>query len=222
MIEEIEQKRGRHWVSCGEPHATNGVNVLLRGEFFRILKEYPMVVAVKEQEKLKVALDSPAKIIFLLYGDIMNLKRTVSQIKEKGKIAIVHMDLIEGLDNKEVSVRFIKENTEADGIISIRANIIRAGAEAGLITIQRFFLLDSKALENVLKHMGTGKADAYEILPGVIPKTLKKITAVSKVPIIAGGLIQDREDIMQALDAGATAVSSTDSRVWFLADRESK
>ncbi|MEG2499451.1 MAG: glycerol-3-phosphate responsive antiterminator, partial [Oscillospiraceae bacterium] len=32
--------------------------------------------------------------------------------------------------------------------------------------------------------------------------------------IIAGGLITDKEDVMNALSAGAVAVSSTNSAVW--------
>ncbi|MEG1720939.1 MAG: glycerol-3-phosphate responsive antiterminator, partial [Pseudoflavonifractor sp.] len=35
-------------------------------------------------------------------------------------------------------------------------------------------------------------------------------------PIIAGGLIADKEDVTSALSAGAIAVSSTNREIWFL------
>ncbi|NLM61842.1 MAG: glycerol-3-phosphate responsive antiterminator, partial [Clostridiales bacterium] len=35
-------------------------------------------------------------------------------------------------------------------------------------------------------------------------------------PIIAGGLISDKEDIITALAAGAIAISSTNHDVWFM------
>ena len=35
-----------------------------------------------------------------------------------------------------------------------------------------------------------------------------------KTPIIAGGLISDKESVMAALSAGAIAVSSTNHEVW--------
>lgn len=38
--------------------------------------------------------------------------------------------------------------------------------------------------------------------------------AKSKTPIIAGGLISDKESVMAALSAGAIAVSSTNHGVW--------
>ena len=55
-----------------------------------------------------------------------------------------------------------------------------------------------------------------EVLPGVMPKILKQICKTSKVPVIAGGLISDKEDVMGALGAGAAAVSTTNQKVWEL------
>ena len=45
---------------------------------------------------------------------------------------------------------------------------------------------------------------------------IKRINKVSRVPIIAGGLIADKEDVMNALDAGALAISTTNEMVWGL------
>ena len=39
---------------------------------------------------------------------------------------------------------------------------------------------------------------------------------MSTVPVIAGGLITDREDIMGALGAGAISISTTNQKVWFM------
>jgi glycerol uptake operon antiterminator len=59
--------------------------------------------------------------------------------------------------------------------------------------------------------------DMIEILPGIIvPKMIRKICAKSRVPVICGGLIQDKEDVMNALSAGAAAISTTCPEVWFM------
>ena len=42
------------------------------------------------------------------------------------------------------------------------------------------------------------------------------IALIARVPVIAGGLISDKEDIIAALDAGAAAISSTNPAIWFL------
>ena len=49
-----------------------------------------------------------------------------------------------------------------------------------------------------------------------MPKIIRKITASCRLPVIAGGLITDKEDILLALQNGATAVSSTNRTVWSL------
>ena len=53
-----------------------------------------------------------------------------------------------------------------------------------------------------------------EILPAAMPKVIRKITAACRLPIIAGGLISDRDDVNQVLGNGARAVSSTNPEVW--------
>ena len=51
-------------------------------------------------------------------------------------------------------------------------------------------------------------------LPGVMPKVMRSITAFTPIPVLAGGLIASKEDILTALDADA--ISSTDRAAWFL------
>lgn len=55
-----------------------------------------------------------------------------------------------------------------------------------------------------------------EVLPGVMPKVLGRICKESRIPVIAGGLISDKEDIMAALNAGAVSISTTNQQVWFM------
>ncbi len=188
----------------------------MRNDFIQMLKEYPIIAAAKDCLGLKEACSSKVKIVFILFGDIVILPELVKLAKRKDKIVFVHMDLIEGLDIKEISAKYIKDFTEADGIISTKSNVIKAGSELGLMTIQRFFMLDSMALEKAQRHMKYTHADAFEILPGVMPKIIKKISFSSAKPIIAGGLITEDEDAYFALNNGAAAISTTKRSLWNL------
>ncbi|MEA5010681.1 MAG: glycerol-3-phosphate responsive antiterminator [Angelakisella sp.] len=179
-----------------------------------LLAESPIIAAVKDDAGLELALNTDCRMVFLLYGNICNIPALVSKVKAAEKIAMVHVDLVDGLANKEVSVTYIKENTQADGIISTKPAIVKFAKEQGLLTVQRFFLIDSIAMENCRKYIETGKADMVEILPATMPKIIKKIAGYCKIPVIAGGLISDKEDIMLALQAGAMGVSSTNREVW--------
>ena len=178
------------------------------------LLNMPVIAAVKNMDGLKQAIRSPSSVVFILFGDLCNISILVRHVKEAGKLAIVHLDLIDGMNCRETSVRFLKENVKADGIISTRAQLIRYAKEIGMITVHRHFLLDSMSLENAEKHIMEKTADFNEILPGVMPKIIRRCVAETDLPIIAGGMISDKEDILVALGAGATAVSTTKESLW--------
>ncbi|MBE5826226.1 MAG: glycerol-3-phosphate responsive antiterminator [Butyrivibrio sp.] len=189
-------------------------------EFINTIEINPIIAAVKNDEGLDTALTEDVEIIFVLYGDICSIPEIVKKIKKAGKVAMVHVDLITGLNNsKDVCLDFIKNNTEADGIITTKSNLIPHAKELELNTVLRYFILDSLALQNIEKQAKSQgvKPDIIEFLPGIVlPKMIRRINKVSRVPIIAGGLIADREDVMNALDAGALAISTTNEDVWGL------
>lgn len=179
-------------------------------------KDCPVIAAIKDDDGLKKCLDSDIQIVFVLYGDICSISGIVSTLKKAGKTVIIHIDLIAGLSSKEIAVTYIKSVTHADGIISTRPAVIRETREEGLFAIMRFFVIDSIAFENIKRQTESVHPDMIEILPGVMPKVIKKICSQSRIPVIAGGLISDKEDIMAALGAGAVSISTTNQTVWFM------
>ncbi|MGM9630479.1 glycerol-3-phosphate responsive antiterminator [Butyricicoccus sp.] len=184
-----------------------------RLNFVESLQDAPIIAAVKNDDGLEKALASDCAAIFFLYGTILNIGQLTERAKSGGKLVFVHIDLIEGLTGKDISVDFIAQNTQADGIISTRINLIRHAKNLGLITIQRFFLLDSLSFENVVRQ--SSYADAVDILPGTMPRVIERLMNKLRQPIIASGLIIDKQDIMSALSAGALAVSTTSELLWF-------
>lgn len=185
-------------------------------KFRVILEDCPVIAAVKDETGLKECLYSESQIIFLLFGDICSVGRYVEIAKSAGKMVFVHMDLINGLGNKEVAVDFIREHTGVDGIISTKPQLVKRAKKLGLFGILRIFVIDSMAFGNIEKQCASLVPDAVEILPGLMPKIIKKLCSTVNVPIIAGGLISDKEDVMNALNAGAVAISVTNQRVWFM------
>lgn len=186
----------------------------MKQELMDAIQETPVIAAVKDDDGLQSALQNEnIRVVFILYGDICSIASIVQRIHAAEKFAIVHVDLIAGLASKEVAVDFIRSQTEADGIISTRQSFIRRAKELGLAAILRVFLLDSISLESLGK-MPANLPDCLDILPGTMPKILRRVCADAKVPVLTGGLIADKEDVMAALDAGATAISTTNQAVW--------
>ncbi len=181
----------------------------MKQELMDAILETPVIAAVKDDAGLCNALTNEnIRVVFVLYGDICNISSIVRRIHEAGRFAVVHVDLIAGLAGKEVAVDFIRNTTEADGIISTRQSFIRRAKELGLAAILRVFLLDSIALESLDK-IPANLPDCLDLLPGTMPKILRRVCAKAKVPVLTGGLIADKEDVLAALEAGATAISTT-------------
>ena len=109
----------------------------------------------------------------------------------------------------------IKKYTEADGVISTKPTIIHRAKELGMLTVLRVFLIDSMAYENVKTQVTAAKPDVVEVLPGMMPKVIGNICKDLPVPVIAGGMIREKEDVMALLKAGVTSVSSTNPEIWF-------
>lgn len=176
----------------------------------------PIITAVKDDEGVEHAFNTESPVVFILYGTICTIADVVERLKEHGKIAIVHADLISGLSSKDVAVDFIHQNTHADGIISTKAPLVKRAMELGMIAGQRTFLIDSIALETTKKQLAVLKPDFMEIMPGVMPKIFKVIRSYTDIPLVAGGLISDKKDIIAAFDAGVDAVSTTKEELWGL------
>lgn len=180
----------------------------------QLLEKSPVVAAIKDDEGLEKALLSDCSIVFILYGNICSISEIVSKVIGSGKAAFVHADLINGLSMKDIAIDFIKNETKATGIISTKPVLIKRAKELSLLAVQRTFLIDSMALENMKKQIESCKPDALEIMPGIMPEIIKKIDTFTDIPIIAGGLLSNKKEIMADLEAGADAVSTTSRDLW--------
>lgn len=179
-----------------------------------ILERNPVIPALKNDIYLKEAIESSSEIIFVIMANILNIKKIVKELKDAGKIVYVHIDMIDGISNSNNGVEFLMQEVKPDGIITTKHNIVAFANKNGIKVIQRFFILDSFSLENTIAHIRENKPSAVEILPGLMPKIIKKINNSIKIPVITGGLVDEKEDIINALTAGAVGVSTTYKDIW--------
>ncbi|MET7637819.1 glycerol-3-phosphate responsive antiterminator [Streptomyces sp. NPDC005438] len=179
-----------------------------------VLEAHPVVASVKDEEDLRAVLRSECSVVFLLYGSLMNVHELVATLTTAGKTVLVNVDLLEGFGSREVVVTYVRERTGAAGILSSKAHLVRAAREAGLFAVHRFFLIDSLSYRNLARQVRLSRADCVEILPGCMPRVIGWVTEDIDIPLIAGGLVCDRQDVFAALKAGATAVASSNHDVW--------
>lgn len=172
------------------------------------------VIAAVQQDGLQAALDSPVQIIFHLGIDLLSVSEVIQKVHDVGKYIFIHLDLAEGIGKDRGGVRYIAQ-CGADGVISTKAQLIRYAKEQGLCTVQRFFALDSKGMESIEEMVKNTNPHLMEIMPGVICKAIRRFSD-GYIPVIAGGLIQTKSEVTDALSCGAAAVSTGQSALWYL------
>jgi glycerol uptake operon antiterminator len=82
------------------------------------------------------------------------------------------------------------------------------------LPVLRLFIIDSHSLVTGIKNVLETCPDAVEVMPGIAIKLVERIKDKINVPIIAGGLISTKEDIIEALSKGVLAVSTSSEELW--------
>lgn len=179
------------------------------------LSRHPVIASVRNREAVQKAAQSSVAAVFILGGSILTLPDMIACAHAGGKFVFAHLDLAEGLGRDDAAVEWCAD-LGVDGLISTRPQLLRRASELGLITIQRLFLMDSSSFEHGKKLLRNTPPDMAEVLPGIAPKAVRQLCEALEKPVIAGGMVTEKSEILDALNAGALAVSVSDERLWSL------
>ncbi|SIS43235.1 glycerol-3-phosphate responsive antiterminator [Salimicrobium flavidum] len=176
--------------------------------------EQKVLPAVRRMKDFETLLEMETDYLILLETRIGLLKSMVREAKKRGKTVFIHADLVQGLKTDDYGMEYLGREVKPDGIISTRSGVIQQAKRYGITSVQRLFLIDSQALEQNKKQVERTNPDYIELLPGVLPGMIREITQDLNIPIIAGGLIRTQEEVDEALQAGAVAVTTSRSDLW--------
>lgn len=154
------------------------------------------------------------KIAFLLDGNISILGRYVEHLRNYNKLVYVHLDKIQGISHDVEGLKFVARFINPTGIITTKSNMIVKAKKFNLSTIQRLFLVDSDAVKYGMDSIEKTNPDAVEVMPGIIPSMVSKLKQQTDIPIVTGGLISEPSEMRIALEHGASAVSTSNPKLW--------
>ena len=179
-----------------------------------ILERNPIIPAIKDNITLKKALNSNSELVFIIVSNIINIKDYTDKLKKANKKVYIHVDMIDGLNSTNNGIDYIVNTVKPDGILTTKSNVVAHAYKNNINVIQRFFILDSLSYEKALLNIKENKIVAAEIMPGLMPKIIKKLSQEAHIPIITGGLIKEKEDVISVINAGALSVSTTETKLW--------
>lgn len=180
-----------------------------------LFEQNPVIPAVAKAEDIPSALAANSQVVFILFGNIITLPKIAAQLHQHFSEIFVAVDLIEGLaSHKDIVAQYIKAIPDVTGIISNKPQILRSAKSHDLLTIHRFFIIDSRSLYSLNAQYKLSQADVIDLMPGIVPQILDWVIPTTTTPIIASGLISRKSEMMTALNHGAAAISTTNPALW--------
>ncbi|WP_044640214.1 glycerol-3-phosphate responsive antiterminator [Risungbinella massiliensis] len=171
----------------------------------------PAIRKVKDFERM---LDSPYQYGVFLDLHISRLKSIYRLAEQHKKKMFLHVDLVQGLKSDEYATEYICQEIKPYGVISTKGNVILKAKQKGVYATQRVFLLDSSSLQKSYSLIERTNPDYIELLPGLMPKLIREVRKSTGKPIFAGGLIETIEEVEQAIEAGASAITTSEIAIW--------
>ncbi len=179
-----------------------------------MLQSQKIIPAISNHQDLKKFLTLPLTYGILMNFQLAQLPELVRLMKENNKKVLIHSELIKGLSSDEYGAIFLIQNLNVDGIISSKPKVIDVCKKRKVIGIFRFFLKDSVSLNQSLEMARKLEPQYLEILPAssvdIIPEIKQKISG----EILMGGLIRSKEQINRCINAGAIAVTTSNTDFW--------
>jgi len=178
-------------------------------------QETPITPALRKPEHLEQAIAAHGKIVYLLAGNPENCESLIQKILAGGKLPIVNLDLLNGFSRDKYAVNYLKR-CGARGIISTHLEPLRHARAIGLYSIQRTFLLDSSAMDNISSQLKNTVSDAIEIMPAIVaPLMLERVRSIStEISVVGGGLVLTLKEAEELLSRGLDAVSISNPEMW--------
>jgi glycerol uptake operon antiterminator len=179
------------------------------------LQDTGIIPAIRQPDHLQRALAAHGTIVYLLCGDPENIGDLMQATLAAGKVPIVNIDLVAGLARDRHALAYL-ERRGARGIISTHGETLRHAQTLGLYAIQRTFLLDSGAMDNICGQIKKNSVDALEVLPAIaVPKLVGRVRAIAPdLALVGGGLISSLREVRDLLAQGLVAVSASDPQLW--------
>ena len=177
------------------------------------LRDDPCCASIVADGQLAAALSSRAPVIFLLRGNGLAAGAVVERIHAAGKLAAIHLDLVDGVRADVQGVAWLARSG-ADAIITSHGRLMTAIRAEGVIAIQRLLLSLRTHLDSAVTAVARARPDIIEILPGVLLPSLAPVLPQFDVPLLAGGFIRTDEDARAVLAAGADGITTSAEDLW--------
>lgn len=180
-----------------------------------LFSEGQMIASVSTIESFQYAVTCEhISCVMLKFGDIETIGELIASAHWHKKIVIAHLDAIKGVAKDQCGVKFLAK-LGVDCLNTTKPQLIGAIRGAGVIAIQVMFLVDGEALKAGIESINKNKPDAVIVMPMSIPGgIIREMSTKTKVALIAGGLLTQKEEIDEAAAKGFCSLVTSRRELW--------
>ena len=181
----------------------------------KILEDHPIIAAIKDVDDLEQIPEDKIDVIFILRSRLSDLNEIIEKAMDLDVLVFLHIDMVKGIGKDKEAIRYLAQEIGIDGIMTTKSYLIKAAKKENLITIQRLFMLDSESLKTGVNIVKSTEPDLIEVLPGlVVPTMVDKLKEKLDIPLIAGGLVRNKDQVKEILDKDVAAISTSQKDLW--------
>ncbi|NJP38430.1 glycerol-3-phosphate responsive antiterminator [Alkalicoccus luteus] len=165
-------------------------------------------------EFMKAALEG-AEAIVLAQSSMEELVKVHKICRRRpGMKLLLHLDSMKGLSKTPEAVSFLAGYIKPDALITSSPQAAVEARRHGITSVLRCFAFDEESIDSSLKLIERANPDYVQVVPGVIPVTIRLMRAKTGLPVLAGGLVRTDADVCRAEKAGATGITSSCPDLW--------
>ncbi len=166
-----------------------------------------VIPSLSKKEDVEKFIKSNMQYCILLNFDLIHLEEHIKAVQKENKIALVHLDYINGIAIDAHGCNYVINRLNADGILSANSAVILEAKNNKKIAIQRVFLVDTATLEKEITKINFCNPDYVELIPGIANEIYSTIEIHIHCNFIAGGLLKSVEQMYECIYNGASAVT---------------
>ncbi|RFU37170.1 glycerol-3-phosphate responsive antiterminator [Actinomadura logoneensis] len=201
-------------MNSSRPSAASAVNQMLP-RLAAALHEVPVIGSVVGTPRVRDFAESPAHVCILASVAVGRLGGVLAALRGAGKTVFVNVDSCPGLAQDRGALEFLRDSG-AQGAVSTRLSLVEKGHSLDLLTMMKVFVTDRSNLRRSLDAVSRGRPDLVEVMPAPIAARLDPEAKRLLSPYVAAGFVETERDAAAALALGASAVATSDPRLWRL------
>ena len=173
----------------------------------------PAIPTLYGLDKLDAMLAVEPGIALLANIPLVMLGPTIERLRDSKVFTILNLDSIPGLSSTPDGLEYCN-HLGVQGILSTQAAAVTRAPSFGMLSVQKGFVTDRNYAQRLRQSIKQNRPHMVQLMPAPVIPMLEHSFFDSLPPFMTSGFVRTEQQIEEALELGAVAVSTTAENLW--------